>query len=127
MQCADPANCPNATSVDGLNIKAADYADCSFTGPDNDVPPLNPPTITAGTDINVRCQWDSVSLKYGAIQKWEQGMDGVTPTSDMMTDIRKNGYPNNTHIKTYPYSCLAGMGRQSAVKNHASTAFKWQG
>jgi hypothetical protein len=99
MQCANPDNCPNATSVDGLNIKAADFADCSFKGPENEKA-LNPTTITAGTDIRVRCQWDSVSLKYGAIQKWEQGMDGVTPTSDMMTSIRANGYPNNSHIRT---------------------------
>lgn len=127
MQCANPDNCPNATSVDGLNIKAADFADCSFKGPNNDVPPLNPPTITAGTDIKVRCQWDAVSLKYGAIQKWEQGMDGVDPKSLVMKDIRENGYPNNSHIRTYPYSCLAGMGRLSAVKDHEGTAIKWQG
>jgi len=42
-------------------------------------------------------------------------MDGAeSPNSEEMKEIRKNGYPNNSHIKTYPYSCLAGMGRQSA-------------
>lgn len=56
--------------------------------------------ITAGTDIKVRCDWDSKSLEYGAVQKWEQGMDGYTLTSAAAKDIRTNGYPNNTHIKT---------------------------
>lgn len=124
MQCADPADCPNATSVDGLTIKAADYAKCSFTNPNDDTPALNPKVVTAGTDINVRCEWDSVSLDYGQIQKWEQGMDGVTPNSDEMRDIRKNGYPNNSLIKTYPYSCLAGMGRQSIAKDYENPPLK---
>jgi len=129
MQCKDPANCPNAVNVDGLNIKAADYASCSFENPPNDdgskPAPLNEKVIKAGTDINIRCQWDTVSLKYGNIDKWEQGMDGITPTSTEMKDIRKNGYPNNTHIKTYPYSCLAGMGRQSKTQDVKSTKLQW--
>ena len=54
-------------------------------------------------------------------------MDGITPTSDEMKEIRKNGYPNNSHIKVYPYSCLAGMGRQSKAKDVASTKLQWSG
>lgn len=58
-------------------------------------------------------------LKYGAITKWEQGMNEAdSPNSQTQADIRKNGYKNNTHIKVYPYSCLAGMGRQSKEKLH---------
>jgi len=35
-------------------------------------------------------------------------------TGAMMKKIRSEGYPNNSHIRTYPFNCLAGMGRQSA-------------
>jgi len=40
-------------------------------------------------------------------------------TGAMMKKIRSEGYPNNSHIRTYPFSCLAGMGRQSAEKKSA--------
>jgi len=130
MQCADPANCPNATNVEGINIKAAEFASCSFNNPPKgdggDGSALNPGPIKSGTDIRIRCQWDTLQLKYRSIDKWEQGMDGVTPTSKEMVDIRKNGYPNNSHIKTYPYSCLAGMGRQSKKQDVASDKLAWK-
>jgi len=125
MQCANPADCPNAVSVEGITIKAADFAKCSFTNPDEKTNPLNPTTIVAGTDIRVRCDWDKVSLEYGAIQKWEQGMDGITMTGEQMKKIRSEGYPNNSHIKTYPFSCLAGMGRQEPVKDSAKMNWKY--
>jgi len=52
-------------------------------------------------------------------------MDGAdSPNSAEMKEIRKNGYPNNTHIKTYPYSCLAGMGRQSKTKDYENPNLK---
>lgn len=39
-------------------------------------------------------------LKYGAITKWEQGMNEAdSPNSQTQADIRANGYKNNTHIK----------------------------
>lgn len=63
MQCADPNDCANAMSIDGLTIKAADYAKCGFTNPDEATNPLNPKVVTAGTDIIVRCEWDKISLK----------------------------------------------------------------
>lgn len=101
MQCADPANCPNAVTVDGLDIKAADFARCSFTdGKAEATKSLNPKVLTAGTDVKVRCDWDSVSLVYGNVEKWEQGFNDYTPNGAQMKDIRENGYPNNTHIKT---------------------------
>lgn len=100
MQCKDPSNCPNSTSVTGIDMKAADFAKCSFEdGLQEKTKALNPKVITAGTDITVRCDWDSVQLVYGAIQKWEQGMDGITLSGPEMKAIRENGYPNNSHIK----------------------------
>jgi hypothetical protein len=119
MQCKE-GKCPDSVAVTGINIKAAEFAQCSFKNP-KDIEaetPLNPKSIKAGTDINIRCQWDTDMLVWNDIQMWEQGMDGVTPNSKEMDDIRKNGYPNNSHIKTYPYSCLAGMGRMSKVEDH---------
>jgi len=68
MQCPDPANCPDSTAVTGVNIKAAEFAECSFSNPNEqpgDVPPkaLNTKVIKSGTDVKIRCQWDTVQLK----------------------------------------------------------------
>jgi len=61
MQCKE-GKCPDSVAVTGINIKAAEFAECSFKNPDNDVPRLNPKSIKAGTDINIRCQWDTEML-----------------------------------------------------------------
>lgn len=103
MQCANPADCPNAATITGLSIKAANFAQCSFF--DEDVTgaltkPLNTGNIVAGTDVMARCSWDTVSLEFGQITVWEQGMDGYSPTSAMAQEIRTKGFPNNTHIKS---------------------------
>jgi len=64
MQCKDPSNCPDSTAVTGVNIKAAEFAECSFQNPPaiEKETPLNVTRIKAGTDINIRCQWDKVQL-----------------------------------------------------------------
>lgn len=103
MQCSNPADCPNAATITGLSIKAADFAQCSFF--DEDVngsltKPLNTGTIVAGTDVMARCSWDTLSLEYQNLTVWEQGIDGYNPTSAMAQKIRTEGFPNNNHIKT---------------------------
>jgi hypothetical protein len=67
MQCKDPSNCPDSVSIDGISIKAAEFASCSFKNPSEadggDGSLLNKEVIKSGTDINIRCQWDTVQLK----------------------------------------------------------------
>jgi len=116
MQCKDPLTCSDSAAVTGVNIKAAEYAECSFTNPPKKEAktPLNPPVLKSGTDVFIRCQWDPVSLNFGQIQKWDQGMNGAdSPNSEERKKIKAEGYPNNTHIRNYPFSCLAGQGRMS--------------
>jgi hypothetical protein len=94
LQCSNPAACPNAATVTGLSIKAADYAECSFFEEDKNgaqITPLNKTTITAGTDIKARCSVDSSQLKFGNITLWEQGFDGYNPTSAKADEIRNAG------------------------------------
>lgn len=64
FQCPDPANCPGAATVTGISIKAAEFAKCSFSGFKADgKTKLNPDQIVSGTDISVRCDFDTVQLK----------------------------------------------------------------
>jgi len=118
IQCADPSNCPGATSVDGVSIKAADFAKCGFTGTDENGGPLNPTSIVAGTDIKVRCEWDKVQLKYSSIINWEQGQKGFDINSPAGKLIKTQGFPNNSHVRSYPFDCMSsGSGQIVAEKD----------
>lgn len=124
IQCADPSSCPGATSVDGVSIKAADFAKCGFSGLDENDKPLNPKNIIAGSDIKVRCDQDKVQLLQKNITNWTQGLKGFDMNGPAMADIRQNGFPNNTHVRQYPFDCMLGAGRVTKLPT-ASKKMNW--
>lgn len=71
FQCADPSNCPGAATITGISIKAAEFANCSFSGFQKDgTTKLNPDQVISGSDIRVRCDWktDNLKLLGGGVQ-----------------------------------------------------------